>query len=186
MTEQEAYNKLKRLVNKANRRLQRLQSFSGKSVSWAGKYLQSQLDNEKLGAWNTIYDLIQIPENIDNFMYQRIYAATDLFLKNKSSTITGVKDIIKKTKRTLAGNFSITNAEAESLYQLLTDDTFLYIKEHSRAESSQMWALIEEAKEKRMSSTTFLKHMYEIAEVQPDTEMSQHINNLYIKEVLGV
>ena len=179
----EEYTDLKKLVDKANKRLIRLQNFTGKGVSWAGKYLQSQLDNEKLGAWSNITDTIVIPDNLDAFKYNRIYAATNLFLNRKSSTITGVKDIIKSTRRTLAGSFNITKDEAEVLYNLISDDTFQYIKEHSRATASEMWAIIEETKERRLSSTTFLKRMYEIADVQPDIEMSEKINALYIKEI---
>lgn len=44
----EEYKNLNRLINIANRRLERLERFSGKDVSWAGKRLQSKLNNTKL------------------------------------------------------------------------------------------------------------------------------------------
>lgn len=47
MTENE-YKNLSRMIRKANNRLRRLEKFSGKSVSWAGKNLQRKIDNEKL------------------------------------------------------------------------------------------------------------------------------------------
>lgn len=42
------YKNLSRLINTANRRLERLERFSGKDVSWAGKRLQSKIDNGKI------------------------------------------------------------------------------------------------------------------------------------------
>lgn len=47
MTESE-YQNLSKMIKKANNRLRRLERYSGKSVSWAGKNLQSKIDNEKL------------------------------------------------------------------------------------------------------------------------------------------
>ena len=42
------FKSLEKLVNLANRRLERLERFSGKDVSWAGKRLQSKIDNGKV------------------------------------------------------------------------------------------------------------------------------------------
>lgn len=42
------FKSLEKLVNLANRRLERLERFSGKNVSWAGKRLQSKIDNGKV------------------------------------------------------------------------------------------------------------------------------------------
>ena len=42
------FKNLEKLVNLANRRLERLERFSGKDVSWAGKRLQSKIDNGKV------------------------------------------------------------------------------------------------------------------------------------------
>ena len=184
MTEQE-YTDLQKMIRKANNRLTRLERYSGKSVSWAGKKLQAKIDNDKIGAWST-NDLIQISRDMSDLQLQRVKRATEEFLGSKASTITGVKNIARKTKRSLGANLDVTRDEVESLYQMLSDDTFKYIKEHSTATSSEVWALVEESKERRLSSTTFLKRMYEIAEVQPDIEMTENINALYMKEVLGV
>jgi len=48
MTELE-FKKINKDVMKANRRLQRLQRFSGNEVSWAGHDLMARLNNEKVG-----------------------------------------------------------------------------------------------------------------------------------------
>ena len=42
------FKSLEKLVNLANRRLERLERFTGKDVSWAGKRLQSKIDNGKV------------------------------------------------------------------------------------------------------------------------------------------
>ena len=183
MTEQE-YKDLSKMIRKANNRLARLEKFSNKSVSWAGKKLQSRIDNEKIGAWSSD-NLIEISKDMTDLQLQRVYRATQDFLNNKASTITGVKNLMRKTIKNIGVNVGVSRDQAESLYQMLSDDTFKYIKENSRAESSQMWDLITEAKERRFSSTRFLKKMYEIADVIPDKEMTDNINALYMKEILG-
>lgn len=183
MTEEE-YKNLSGMIRKANKRLRRLERFSNKSVSWAGKQLQSKIDNEKIGAWSQD-NLIQISKNMSDMQLQRVYKATEDFLNSKASKITDVKSIIRKTIKNIGVNVGVTRDEAENLYQLLSDDTFTFIKEHSAAKSSEMWAVIEEAKERRFNSKTFLARMYEIADVVPDKEMSQNISALYMKEVLG-
>ena len=184
MTEQE-YNNLSKMITKANNRLRRLERFTGKSVSWAGKQLQSKIDNEKIGAWSQD-NLIQISKSMSDIQLQRVYRATEDFLNSKASTITNVKNIMRKTTRNIGLNVGVSRDQAESLYQMLSEDTFKYIKEHSTATSSEVWALVEETKERRLSSKTFLKRMYEIADVIPDKEMSDNINALYMKEILGV
>ena len=183
MTEQE-YKSLSSMIKKANNRLRRLEKFSNKSVSWAGKQLQAKIDNEKTGAWSED-NLIQISKNMSDLQLQRVYRATQDFLNSKASKITGVKSIMRKTVRNLGVNVGVNRNEAESLYQMLSDDTFKYIKEHSAAKSSEMWAVITEAKERRFNSQTFLQRMYEVADVIPDKEMTENISALYLKEVLG-
>ena len=178
------YEDLEKMIKKANRRLDRLAKFSGKDVSWAGKRLQSYIDNGKLNAWKN--NRIYIDRSMSVQELQRIYIATDIFLKNNTSTITGVKHAIKSAKHSLGSTFNIGKNEAESLYQLITDDTFLYIKEHSNATSSEIWAVVQEAKERRFTYAAFEKRLKEIAEVIPDEEMKKHIEALFMSEVLGV
>ena len=183
MTEDE-YKSLSRMIKKANNRLMRLEKFSDKNVSWAGKQLQSKIDNEKVGAWSRD-NLIQISKDMSDLQLQRVYKATSDFLNSKASTISGVKNIMKKTTRNIGVSVGVSRDEAESLYQMLTDDTFKYIKENSSATSSDIWYVITEAKERRFNGKAFLKHMYEIADVIPDREMTDNIQALFIKEVLG-
>ena len=183
MTEDE-YKNLSRMIKKANRRLMRLEKFSDKNVSWAGKQLQSKIDNEKVGAWSRD-NLIQISNNMSDLQLQRVYKATSDFLNSKASTVTGVKNIIKRTTRNIGVSVGVSRDEAESLYQMLTDDTFKYIKENSSATSSDIWYVIQEAKERRFTGQAFLKRMYEVADTIPDKEMTNNINALFMKEVLG-
>lgn len=183
MTDEEFKN-LSHMIKKANNRLHRLEKFTDKNISWAGKRLQSRIDNEKIGAWSSD-NMIQISKNMTDMQLQRVYRATKDFLDSKASTISGVKSIIRKTTKNIGVNVGVSRDEAESLYQMLSDDTFKYIKENSSANSSQMWDLITEAKERRFSNRTFIKRMYEIADVIPDKEMTANINALYIKEILG-
>ena len=116
----------------------------------------------------------------------RIEQATKDFMNSKASKITDVKKIIKTTTKNIGANLSVSKDQAESMYQLLSDDSFTYIKEHSNATSSEIWAVVQEAKEKRFTAETFTKRMLETAEVIPDEEIKKNINSLFMSEVLGV
>lgn len=183
MTENE-YTNIYNLVSKANKRLANLEKFSGKDVSWAGARLQSMIDNGKTKGWKN--NRINIDKTMNDYDLRRIESATNLFLKNKTSTITGVKKAIEKTKNSLGYNFNVTKDEAERLYNLLSDDSFKYIKENSSATSSDIWYVITEAKENRFTNKRFIDRMYDIMDVIPDQETKDVLNSLYMKEVLGV
>lgn len=79
--------------------------------------------------------------------------------------------------------YGATRDESESLYQLLSDDTFRYIKENSSATSSDIWYVVQEAKETRMNERNFIKQMYNIADTIPDKDMTNNIRALYFKEI---
>ncbi len=183
MTDEE-YKKLTHIVKIANNRLKRMQEFTGKDVSWSAYYLQSKLDNLKVNAWSN--NFITISKEMSNDQLQRVYNATRNFLTYKTSTITGIKKSIKETTNAIGYNFDVTKEEAETLYRLSDDDTFKYITEHSNAKASEVWAIIEEAKEKRhMGLDRFIKKVYEMAEVTRDKEMTMNIISLYNKEIRG-
>lgn len=116
----------------------------------------------------------------------RIEKATRDFMSSKASTITGVRKIIRDTKKNIGSNLSVSKDQAESMYQMLSDDSFTYIKEHSRATSSEIWVTIQEAKEKRFNYDNFSRKMLETAGVIPDEEMKNNIQSLFMSEVLGV
>lgn len=134
------------------------------------------------GAWSRD-NLIQISNNMSDAQLERVYKATQDFLNSKASTITGVRNIIKKTTRSIGVNVGATKEESESLYQLLSDDTFKYMTEHSRATSSDIWYVIQETKERRLPERNFIKMMYNIADTIPDKEMTDNIRALYYKEI---
>lgn len=177
----EEYNSLIKLIKLANRRLDRLENFTGKDVSWAGKRLKSKINNGKLNGWAN--NRITVSSSMSDNELQRIEQATRSFMNSHASTITGIRKIMRDTKKSMAGNMSISKEQAETLYQMTDEDTFTYIKEHSTARSSEMWAVIQEAKEKRYSYDRFEKRMKEIAQVVPDEEMRANLQSLFIDEV---
>ena len=182
MTEDE-YKSLERLVKYANRRLERLERFSGRDVSWAGKRLQSKIDNGKVAGWTD--NRITINKNMSQAQLNRIEQATRDFMVSKASKISDVKNIIKTTTKNIGANLSVSKEQAETMYQMLTDDSFKYLKEHSSITSSEAWAVIQEAKEKHFTFKTFQQKMIESAEIIPDEEMKRNINSLFMREVLG-
>lgn len=187
MTENEL-KKLNHIVRIANNRLKRMQEFSGKDVSWAAYNLQSRLDG-KVGAWSK-NNLIHLNDNMSEQDLSRVLSATTLFLKSKTSTISGIKTAIRKVTTSIGVDLDITKDQANDYYRMLKEDTFTYFKDHSAARSSEMWAIIEETKEKKLSYGQFEKKMLEAGKIDPevfkkipDQEIRMSLRGMYSKEI---
>ena len=175
------YKSLSKMVNKANRRLKRLQNLTGREVSWSGFNLQSKLDNEKTNAWSKD-NLIQISETMSDSQLYRIKNATEEFLESRTSLITGVKKATKKTIREIGVDLDVDESEAEFLYSMFEDDEYMkYLGKSDKA--SEVWALIESAREMRMNQKTFIDRLYEISQLEEDNDITRNAKKIYRKYV---
>lgn len=187
MTDSEL-KKLNHLVRVANNRLRRMQEYTGKDVSWSAYNLQARLEG-KTGAWSK-NNLIELNDNMSEQDLSRVLSATTSFLKTKTSKVSGIKSVIKQNTRDIGINLGITNEQAESYYRLLKDDNFSTFQSKSSARSSEMWAIIEETKEKHLSYGQFEKRMLEAGQIDinafkkiPDYEIRMSLMSIYDKEI---
>lgn len=187
MTDSEL-KKLNHLVRVANNRLRRMQEYTGKDVSWSAYNLQARLEG-KTGAWSK-NNLIELNDNMSEQDLSRVLSATTQFLKTKTSKLSGIKSVIKQTTKDIGVNLGITNEQAESYYRLLKDDNFTFFQSKSEARSSEMWAIIEETKEKHLSYGQFEKRMLEAGKIDintfkkiPDYEIRMSLMSIYDKEI---
>ena len=187
MTDSEL-KKLNHMVRVANNRLRRMQEYTGKDVSWSAYNLQARLEG-KTGAWSK-NNLIELNDTMSDQDLTRVLSATTKFLKSRVSTITGIKDVIRETKKTMRGDLDLTKEQAEAYYRMLQDDNFTFFQDKSAARSSEMWAIVEEAKEKHLSYGQFELKMLEAGKIDaenfrkiPDLELRASIKSIYDTDV---
>lgn len=179
--EQELYNKLKKEVSKANQRLARLQSFTGRDTSWAAKKLEQVLDNEKIGAW-TPASRISLSKEMSLEQLMRIDKSISQFLNSKVSTIRGIKKQIKSVKKGFEREFDVSEEEAEAMYEAFEDDLLGWIFRY--IEPSEFWALVQEAREYNYSEQQWIDLIKDYINFGNDLDVLDKLKAIYERYVL--
>lgn len=91
MNEQE----LRKLIDKANRRLREIEKLTGLKSAFAGQELKDYLDTDKIKGWSPIGRIRMLPDMTESQKIA-IEKATKNFLKDELSTVTGIKKITKQ------------------------------------------------------------------------------------------
>ena len=181
MADEKLYNELKKEISKANSRLLALEKLTGKEYSWAGQKLYDKLSVDKLGAWKN--GRIRITKEMSDDDLKRIASATKTFLSSKTSTVRGVKARAKSIKANFKSGIGVTQEQAEKIYQAFDEDIIKWALRYFDA--SELWALIQEAKEDNMSEQTFTAEFLKRAKIagEIDADFSDLLHDLYSDEV---
>ena len=182
--QQELYNELKKLSKRANQRLVRLEREFGKDT-WASKKLRNRLESEPIQAW-TSSGRVKVNKSMSMTQMRAAIKATEQFLVSKTSTVSGVKKVRKTTIKGLAKSLgtdeeSLTNEEAEALYDMLSDDYVADILKYIPA--SEFWSLIQDAKEHHDTEQQFINRMKDYIEFGNDKDMVIKLTSIYNKYV---
>ena len=153
------YDKLKKNVIKANKAIERIEKQYGED-SWGVTRLYNKLDNETYKGI-TKGGKIRLNKNMSDIQLKAIEKATNNFLDNKkTSTLTGIKGVIKDVKSSLKATYGdmgskLSNKEVNKLYDLVEDKDKRIITEQIGA--SNTWATLVEAKERGLSENEFIE-----------------------------
>lgn len=182
--QQELYNELKKLSKRANQRLVRLEREFGKDT-WASKKLRNRLESEPIQAW-TSTGRVKINKSMSMTQMRATIKATEQFLASKTSTVSGVKNVRKTTIKGLAKSLgtdeeSLSNEEAEALYDMLSDDYVTDILKYIPA--SEFWALVQDAKEQNDNEQQFINRIKNYIDYGNDKDMVIKLTSIYIKYV---
>lgn len=182
MSKEELYNELKRQIRNANRRLLNLEKLTGKDYSWAGRKLYDELSVEKLGAW-TSKNRIRITEGMTEDELKRVSYSVNKFLNTKMSTLRGVKKRASNIKASFKEGIGVSEEQAEKIYQAFEEDIVKWALRY--IEASELWALINEARDTRMSYSRFEREFKTRANIagKIDSDFKDLIYELYEKEV---
>lgn len=182
--QQQLYNELKKLSKRANQRIVRLEKEFGKDT-WATKRLKDKLAIEPLQAWSKT-GRIKVNKSMTITQMKATIKATQQFLNSKTSTKKGIKQIRKTTIKQLAKSLGteeedLTNEEAETLYNMLSDDYMIDILKYIPA--SDFWALIEDAKEAGDAEDSFISRISDYINFGNDVNMRRKLLIIYEKYV---
>lgn len=182
--QQQLFNELKKLSKRANQRIVRLEREFGKDT-WAAKKLRDKLATEPLQAW-TKTGRVKVNKSMTTTQMKATIKATQQFLNSKTSTKRGIKQVKKTTIKQLAKSLGtddedLTNEEAETLYDMLSDDYVTDILKYIPA--SNFWALIEDAKEAGDSQESFISRISDYIEFGNDVDMRNKLIMIYEKYV---
>ncbi|MBO7695291.1 MAG: hypothetical protein J6T10_21925 [Methanobrevibacter sp.] len=151
------YEELKKQVIKTNKAISRIEKQYGEN-SWGINNLYNKLNNDVFKGV-TKSGKIRLNKSMSDIQLKAIEKATISFLNNKkTSTLTGIKGVIKDVKSSLKATYGdmgnrLTNKEVNMLYNLVEDKDKRSITEQIGA--SEVWATIIQAKEQKLDYNNF-------------------------------
>ena len=172
-------------VEKANKRLKGLKN-AGYTGTWSSKKLINRLDNKKLDAWDK-RGKIKVNKQMTNTQLKAVQKASDQFLKSKTSTPKGIKDVKSATIKSLQATLSdeqrgkVTEEDAEFYYDMFGSDDFNYFADKIGA--STLWTLIDDSIEKLDSEESWLKKLSNYITLN-DLDMRERAIRLYEKYII--
>lgn len=182
--QQKLFNELKKLSKRANQRIVRIEREFGKDT-WASKKLRDRLATEPLQAW-TKTGRVKVNKSMTITQMKATIKATQQFLNSKTSTKRGIKQVRKTTIKNLAKSLGteeedLSNDEAETLYNMLSDDYVSDILKYIPA--SDFWALIEDAKEQGDTQEDFISRISDYIDFGNDVDMRNKLIMIFEKYV---
>ena len=176
----------RKLVNKANARLDSLQR-RYRSGTWATKKLSNRLSSNKMRMWSR-GGKIKLGKNPTKQQLLAVNKAVNQFLESQTSTKKGISKTRQKTIESLRSSLSTEDKElsyedAEKFYEMFGEDNFSNIADKIGASALQ--AVIEDAIEENDSSNDFIKRIEMYAGLSMnDLDIRESASKLYEKYVL--
>lgn len=182
---------VRKQVKATNRKLKNLDA-KGFYNSFSSKKLF-----ERLGGSNSMLKMsdgkvlgVKIKKNVTMTDLHKLAKATKNFLQSETSTPRSIRNVVKRTKESMYKTLSIDSgkdismADIETYYDMLGDKDFDFFNTKDRIGASSMWAMIDEAIDRDMSQSDFIK-MFDGANIDVnDLDIKEKIINIYNKYVL--
>lgn len=174
------YEKLRKDVAKANKRIRNIEKGYGEK-SWAINQLYSKIDNNVVnGVKNN--GLIRINKTMSDANLKAIQKATGEFLGSKTSTLTGIRGVVKDVKRSLQATYGdidrpLTNKEVNILYDLVEDKNKRDYTE--RIGASTIWNTSVIAKDVNMSRDEYIEMIEQNSNSILNEEDKRFLEDIY-------
>ena len=181
---------LEKNIKKANIKIRRISNKYGKLI-YASKNLKEALTSRKelKKSYNLKKDKIVIKKSLTNEALKKIKVLLDRFLKNKTSSILGIKermDSAKKGLKSMIGDVDteIDDKDIEMFANVFQNDDFRYLTRYG-IDESEFVTLVQGAIEKKWSEDYFVEQLTDYMQIIPDEDMKEDLQGLYNKYVRG-
>ena len=174
----------RKLVNKANSRLDSLQR-RYRSGTWATKKLANRLTSNKMNMW-TKQGKIKLGKNPTKAQMIGLNKAINQFLQSKTSTKRGIQEVKRKQIESIRLRRSVeddefTEEDAEDFYDMFGDNDFVYFAD--KIGSSKLQEIIYDAIKANDSEDNFLDRLLELYIELNDLDIREKAIRLYNKYV---
>ena len=178
------FNELVRKVGQANKRLREIRREFG-SLGWAGSKLKEKTEFNLVNTWRSTKG-IKVSKSMSEQQMQATLRAINSFLSSQTSSVKGIKRVMKKQQQTLRTKFSsptkeITKEESETLYSMYDDNDFKTITSRIGASAEDIFTLMVEAKEDNWSKDKFIQEIEYLMNHSADKDLKEKITSLYNK-----
>ena len=183
-------NQLLIQLNKVNRRLNRLEKAGVYGRYSSKKLIRFANESKNISYKRSRKNKLKIPDLKKLTPAETLYISKTLrkFTKSKTSSPIGLKEVSEETKAKIKqslGNYKeeIDDEDVEDFYEFVADDDFRYFAD--KIGDSQLYALIEEAKEKSYTENKFIETLEQYITVN-NADVRKKAQRLYNKYVKGI
>lgn len=167
-------------INKKGKRVRVAQR---KYVSYKGSFASKKLSI--VDQYNEETNRITLRGNESYQELIQLDRATTKFLKSKTSTLTGIKEVernIKENIKNKLDEYELSKSEVETLYNFFEDEDFAYIRKY--IDPSDLWVFIENAKQGNIDVDEWIGTIEDYIGSDPfgrDEDLRDRLVNIYNK-----
>lgn len=172
--EQILYNQLQKLAKQANQRLVRLEKLTGEKGTFASKQLYDYLGINELDAI-TPASRIRVSKKYNIAQLKAIKKATEQFLKQEESKVSGVKKLKKEYEE--KAEVPLSYSQVNVLYRSGKSYTWIY----EYIPKSEFWGVwVPTARKENWDKETFSEQIALRIGMEIDEELKADLEALYI------
>ena len=175
-TSEQLYRELVRKTGQANRRISAIKKEFG-SLGWSGNKLKEKTEIALIDAWRSRG--IKVNKNMSETQMKATLKLLNNFLESKTSTIKGIKKVMREQQENLKTQLEITPEESQTLYSFFSDNDFNFITQYIQA--SDLFLLLQESKEQNDSTERWLDRVSGYLDYGQDEDLKRALISIYNK-----
>lgn len=177
-TSDQLYRELVRKTGQVNRRIAAIKREYG-ILGWAANKLKEKTEISLINAWRS--KGIKVNKNMSEMQMKAVLKNLNNFLNSKTSTVKGIKQVMKKQQENLQTTFEVTPEESQTLYTFFSDRDFNYITQYISA--SDLFLLLQDAKEQGDNESDWLERVSNYIDIGQDEDLKRALISIYNKYV---
>lgn len=179
---------VEREVADVNQMLKSLRRQS-KQLTYSAKKLKSNLNVDKLGAWNNKKNIVKLKSNLSKQQLINIDKMLKRFQNSKTSSKKGLKELEEFKRQNLIEQTdnedfvnSLTKNQVNKLYSAFDDPDYKTVTD--QIDPSDLFYLMLAAKSENWNLTTFRKELENYMNTSNDKDLRDSIKTIYDKYII--